>query len=89
LRPFFDAARFKVPPQARIVQNPKMESKVVSATRISSLLTCGEPMSESSYSRRFDPAIMTSGPPPETDIVRAGQHVSNVPGRDIALVRHA
>jgi hypothetical protein len=35
------------------------------------------------HSRRFDPATLTSGLPPETDIVRTGQHVSNLPTAEV------
>ena len=36
------------------------------------------------HSRHFDLATMTSGLPPETDIVRAGQDVSNVRKPEVA-----
>ena len=45
-------------------------------------------MSQLGQSRHFDGLPMTSGLPPETDIVTAGRHVSNVPKAEVAaLVR--
>jgi hypothetical protein len=43
------------------------------------------PMSELGQSRQFNRGLGTSGLPPETDIARAGRHVSKVPGGDIGL----
>jgi hypothetical protein len=38
------------------------------------------------HSRHFAGLPMTSGLPPEADIVKAGRHVSNVPIGDVALM---
>ena len=40
-------------------------------------------MSALGQTRRFAPPPMTSGLPPEADIVTAGRHVSKVPPRDL------
>ena len=44
-------------------------------------------MSAPGHSRHFAGLPMTSGLPPEADIVKAGRHVSNVPMADIASAR--
>jgi len=44
----------------------------------------GRSISEEGQSRHFDGLPMTSGLPPEADIVTAGPHVSKVPTVDIA-----
>jgi hypothetical protein len=49
--------------------------------RTSSLIV-GQSMSVVGQSRRFGRRLATSGFPPETDILRAGRHVSNVPTAD-------
>ena len=36
-------------------------------------------MSEEGQPRHFDRGLVTSGPPPETDILGAGRHVANAP----------
>jgi hypothetical protein len=41
------------------------------------------PTSEMGHSRHFDGPPMTSGLPPEADIVSTGRHVSNVPKGDM------
>jgi hypothetical protein len=40
-------------------------------------------MSGSGQSRRFNPLPAISGLPPETDIVRDGRNVSNVPNSEV------